>query len=61
MPEYRIVNLAERVLDVYRESGPDARAVYGWVYRRPVRLGPEEHVAPSVAPASRIRVSDLLP
>src|SRR5262249_55889207 len=58
VPEYWIVNLAERVLEGYRESGP---AAYGWAYRQTVRLGPEHHVAPPVAPASRIRVSDLLP
>ena len=61
VPEYWIVNLAERVLEVYRESGPDARAAYGWAYLHAVRLGPEDHVAPPVAPTSRIRVSDLLP
>ena len=61
VPEYWIVNLVERVLEVHRESGPDARAVYGWAYHHAERLGPEEHVTPLVAPSSRIRVADLLP
>ncbi len=61
LPEYWIVNLVDRVLEVYRESGPDAGAQYGWAYRVALTLGPDERVTPLAAPSARILVADLLP
>ena len=61
VPEYWIVNLNGRVLEVYREPGPDASALYGWAYRVALTLGPDEHVTPLVAPSARILVADFLP
>jgi Uma2 family endonuclease len=61
LPEYWIVNLNDRVLEVYREPGPDASAAFGWAYRSLERLGVRDHVAPLAAPAARIAVVDLLP
>jgi Uma2 family endonuclease len=61
LPEYWIVNLVDRVLEVYRESGPDAGAPYGWAYRLALTLGPDERVTPLAAPPARILVADLLP
>ena len=61
VPEYWIVNLVERVLEVYRESEPEPRAAYGWAYHHRERLEPDQHVAPMIAPGSQIRVADLLP
>jgi Uma2 family endonuclease len=61
VPEYWIVNLEERVLEVYRESGPDVGAAHGWSYCATQRLGPEDCVTPLVAPSARIRIADLLP
>ena len=61
LPEYWIVNLVDRVLEVYRESGSDAGAPYGWAYRVVLTLGPDEHVTPLAAPSARILVADLLP
>jgi Uma2 family endonuclease len=61
LPEYWIVNLVDRVLEVYRNPSPDAEAPYGWVYGVMLTLGPEEHVAPLAAPLARIHVADLLP
>jgi Uma2 family endonuclease len=61
LPEYWIVNLVDRVLEVYRESQPDAGAPYGWAYRVLLTLGPDEHVTPLAAPSARIHVADLLP
>jgi Uma2 family endonuclease len=52
--EYWIVNLQDRVLEVYRE--PEAEA-----YRTVLRLRPEERVAPLAASASWVRIADLLP
>jgi Uma2 family endonuclease len=61
LPEYWIVNLVDRVLEVYRNPSPDAEAPYGWAYGVMLALGPEEHVAPLAAPLARILVADLLP
>ena len=61
VPDYWIVNLEERVLEVYRESGPDVAAAHGWAYRATQRLHPEDSVTPLAAPSARIRVADLLP
>jgi Uma2 family endonuclease len=61
VPEYWIVNLNDRVLEVYRQSGPDTSALYGWAYRAVQSLGAEEHVSPLAAPTSRISIADVLP
>lgn len=61
LPEYWIVNLVDRVLEVYRDPGPEAGAQYGWAYRLVVTLGPDEHVTPLAAPSASILVADFLP
>ena len=61
LPEYWIVNLKDRVLEVYREPEPTASAMYGWAYRSIQSLSAEDHIAPLAAPAARIAVADLLP
>ena len=59
--DYWIVNLVERVLEVYRDAGPDPTAPYGWRYRAVERLGPAAVVSPLALPSVRLAVSDLLP
>jgi len=61
LPEYWIVNLVDRVLEVYRDPGPDASASYGWAYRAVQNLGATEHATLLAAPTARIAVADLLP
>jgi Uma2 family endonuclease len=61
LQEYWIVNLVDRVLEIYREPAPDAGAPYGWAYRVALTLRPDEHVTPLVAPSARILVADFLP
>ena len=61
VPEYWIVNLIDRVLEVYREPGPDTSALYGWAYRAVQSLSADEHVTPLAAPSARIPIADLLP
>ena len=61
VPEYWIVNLVDRALEVYRDPMPDASASYGWSYRSVQSLHAGEHVSPLAAPAARITVADLLP
>ena len=61
VPDYWIVNLADRVLEVYREPAADATAPFGWAYRVVRRLHAEESTAPLAAPTANIAVADLLP
>jgi Uma2 family endonuclease len=59
--DYWIVNLIDRVLEVYREPGPDAGAPYGWRYRSVQILPPPAVIVPLAVPAAPIAVADLLP
>ena len=61
VPEYWIVNLVDRILEVYRDPGPDPTARYGWRYRAIERLGPGTVVSPLALPSVRLAVADLLP
>jgi Uma2 family endonuclease len=61
LEDYWIVNLVDRVLEVYRDPAPDPAAYYGWAYRSVVTLTPPAVAAPLAFPASRIAVADLLP
>lgn len=61
VPEYWIVNLADRVLEVDRDPRPDASASYGWAYRSVQSLSAGEHVSPLAAPTARVPIADLLP
>jgi Uma2 family endonuclease len=60
-PEYWIVNLVDRVLEVHREPVVAPSAPYGRDYGRVEVLGPGGHVRPLAAPAVRVAVDDLLP
>jgi Uma2 family endonuclease len=59
--DYWIVNLVDRVLEVYREPEPDPTARYGWRYRSFISLTPESFVAPLAFASIRIVVADLFP
>ena len=59
--DYWIVNLIDRVLEVYRDPGPDPATSYGWRYRSVERLAPPAAVAPLALPSMRIAVAELLP
>ena len=61
VPEYWIVNLVNRILEVYRDPKLNASASYGWAYRSVQSLGAGEHVSPLAAPTARVPVADLLP
>jgi len=61
LPEYWIVNLVGRALEVYRDAGPDPAALYGWAYRSVQTLGANQHVTPLAVPSTAIPVADLLP
>jgi Uma2 family endonuclease len=60
-PEYWIVNLVDRVLEVRREPAPEPSAPYGWDYAFVDVLGPTERASALGAPGVQIPVGDLLP
>ena len=60
-PEYWIVNLVDRVLEVHREPVSDANAALGAFYRSVEVLRAGTAVTPLAAPRARIPVADLLP
>jgi Uma2 family endonuclease len=61
LPDYWILNLVDRVLEVYREPAADAAAPFGWRYASHEVLDPSAGVTPLAAPGSSIPVSRLLP
>ena len=60
-PEYWIVNLVDRVLEIHRDPALSPTAPYGWHYGAMDALGPGDRVRPLAAPAAWIAVDDLLP
>jgi Uma2 family endonuclease len=59
IPEYWVVDLAGRALEVYRDPvPPDGRPP---AYRSVQRLGSDDHVVPLARPGGSIAVADLLP
>ncbi len=58
--DYWVVNLVDRVVELYRDPRPDASARYGWQYRSVQRLAPPAVTAPLALPSMRIAVADLL-
>jgi len=59
--DYWIVNLVDRVLEIYREPVPDTVAFYGWSYRSVTRYAPPVIVTPLAFPSIEMAVADLLP
>jgi len=60
-PEYWIVNLVDRVVEVRRAPAPAASAPYGWDYTTVEILSAGEDARPLAAPGTQITVPDLLP
>ena len=61
IPDYWVLNIAERVLEVYRDPAPFPGTPFGHGYRTHLRCGPADRVAPLAAPSAFINVADLLP
>jgi Uma2 family endonuclease len=58
--DYWIVNLVDRVLEIYRDPGADPLATHGWQYRSVTTLAPPAVVVPLAFPSARIAVADFL-
>lgn len=61
LTDYWVLNLVDRVLEVYREPVADSAAPFGWRYGRLEMLGADADVTPLAAPAASIPVARLLP
>jgi len=59
--DYWIVNLADRVLEVHRDPGPDPSAVYGGRYQSITTLSGGDVVVPLRLRSSPLAVADLVP
>jgi len=59
--DYWILNLGDRVLEVYREPARPGPARRNWGYSAIEALGADAAGAPLAAPAAAIHVADLLP
>ena len=61
LADYWVLNLVDRVLEVYREPVPDRAARFGWRYARREVLDASARATPLAAQGSSITVSQLLP
>jgi Uma2 family endonuclease len=61
IPEYWIINLVDRVLEVYRAPEREPSAPYGWAYRSTMTLVAPAIVAPVAISGVQVPVAGLLP
>jgi len=61
IPDYWILNLRDRVLEVLRDPEPEVMAPFGYRYRTSLRFAEGDAVTPLQAPGHAIAVADLLP
>jgi len=61
VPEYWIVNLVDRVLEVHREPAASPDVPSAWSYRAVTSLRPGASIAPLSRPGMLIEVAALLP
>jgi Uma2 family endonuclease len=61
LEDYWILNLVDRVLEVYRQPVTDTAAAFGWRYGSGQTLGADGTIAPLAALDATVRVADLLP
>ena len=61
LEDYWVVNLVDRVVEVYREPVRDDAAPFGWRYSRREIVAASARITPLGAPPASIAVSQLLP
>lgn len=61
VPDYWIVNLADRQLEIFRNPGPDPDRKGRFLYAETTIIPADGHVSPLAKPEARIAVADLLP
>jgi Uma2 family endonuclease len=60
VPEYWILNVRDRQLEVHLDPAPNPKGFFGYAYASVTILGPDELVTASFLPPIPIRVLDLL-
>lgn len=61
LTDYWVLNLVDRVLEVYREPAADSAAPFGWHYAWRAVFDTSGRVIPLAAPGSSLLVATLLP
>jgi Uma2 family endonuclease len=61
LADYWIVNLVDRVVEVYRQPIPDRGARYEWRYASVQTFALSDTIVPFAFPSVRLAVADLLP
>ncbi|MGH2583857.1 MAG: Uma2 family endonuclease [Dehalococcoidia bacterium] len=61
IPEYWIINLVDRIAEVYRDPAPDAAALLGYGYRQRLSFGPDGALSVLGIADASVAVRDLLP
>ena len=61
LEDYWVLNLVDRVLEIYRRPVLDPSASFGWRYASREVRSAESFAEPLAVPGARILVSDLLP
>lgn len=61
IPEYWILNLQDRVLEVFRDPAVDVDQPFGYIYKSATRYTVGQNLSPLAANESSVSVSDLLP
>ncbi|MCS3917708.1 Uma2 family endonuclease [Fervidibacter sacchari] len=61
IPEYWLLNLRDRRLEVFREPVPMPEQIFGFGYKSMRIYLPEETVSPLAKPDAKIKVADMLP
>ncbi|HEY8477855.1 MAG TPA: Uma2 family endonuclease [Chloroflexota bacterium] len=61
IPEYWLVNVVHRQVEVYRDPGPMPEAVYGSGYRSRTVAVPGDTISVLARPGAQVAVADLLP
>jgi len=61
IPEYWLLNLRDRRLEVFREPVPMPEQIFGFGYKSMRIYLPDETVSPLAKPDAQIKVADMLP
>ena len=61
IPEYWLLNLRERRLEVFREPVPMPEQIFGFGYKSMRIYLPDETVSPLAKPDAQVKVADMLP
>jgi Uma2 family endonuclease len=61
VPEYWILDVVERRMEVYRHPGPDPTELLGFTYDPPVFVDEAGSVRPVAMPDAEVKIAELLP